>query len=160
MNISNTALTIAKNKLSTVYVEGAGTTTKTTKQSSKKTSKKTSKKPSKPKKERKLKIFCGITQPIPKTHRLGSMKECLELKQVRYYGLKKIDSKLADSINDKKDSKMELISKISGLKGKLTKLKKDIDASKNATDKTKLMGDFDSVRKEILVLNEKFLKIK
>lgn len=129
---------------------------------SKKTSKKTSKKSSKKtsKKEPKLKVFCGITQPIPKGYKLGSMKECLEMKQVRYYGLKKIDSKLAESINEKKDSKIELSSKIAGLKGKFFKLKKEIDASKNISSKKKLIEEFENVRKELVSLNEKMKKKK
>ena len=123
-------------------------------------SKKTSKKPTKPKREPKLKVFCGITQPIPKGYRLGSMKECLESKQVRYYGLKKIDNKLADSINNKKDSKKDIMLKVAGLRGKLSKLKKDIDASKNAEMKKKLIGDFEKVRKEIITLNDKLKKME
>ena len=134
---------------------------KVSKKESKKESKKTtSKKVSKPKKEPKLKVFCGISQPIPKGHKLGSMKECLELKQVRYYGLKKIDSKLADSINVKKESKSELMIKIAGLRGKLSKVKRDIDNSKNFEEKKKLTEEFETVRKQILSLNDKMQKIK
>jgi hypothetical protein len=125
---------------------------------SKTTSKKNSKTPTKVKKEPKLKVFCGITQPIPKGYRLGSMTECLEKKQIRYYGLKKIDNKLADSLN-KKDSKKDIMLKVAGLRGKLSKLKKDIDASKNIESKKKMMADFDIVRKEIITLNEKYKKL-
>jgi predicted nucleic acid-binding Zn-ribbon protein len=131
-----------------------------TKTASKKNSKKTSKKVSKPKKEPKLKVFCGISQPIPKGHKLGSMKECLELKQVRYYGLKKIDSKLADSINEKKESKSDLMIKIAGLRGKLSKLKKDIDNSTKMEEKRKIAEEFEIVRKQILSLNDKMQKMK
>ena len=131
------------------------------KKTSKKTSKKkVSKKVTKVKKEPKLTVFCGITQPVPKGHRLGSMKECLDLKQVRYYGLKKIDSKLADSINVKKESKSDLMIKIAGLRGKLSKLKRDIESSKNFEEKKKITEEFEKVRKEILSLNEKMQKIK
>jgi hypothetical protein len=137
-----------------------GSKTASKKVSKKESKKTTSKKVSKPKKEPKLKVFCGISQPIPKGHKLGSMKECLELKQVRYYGLKKIDSKLADSINVKKESKSELMIKIAGLRGKLSKLKRDIDNSKNFEEKKKLTEEFETVRKQILSLNDKMQKIK
>ena len=135
------------------------------KTASKKVSKTASKKPAskkvaKPKKEPKKSVFCGISQPIPKTHRLGSMKECLDLKQVRYYGLKKIDSKLADSINIKKETKNELMIKMAGLRGKLTKLKRDNDNSKNFDEKTKIIAEYEKIRKEILSLNEKIQKMK
>ena len=134
---------------------------KTSKKPSKKISKKTtSKKVLKPKKEPKLKVFCGITQPIPKGYKLGSMKECLEKKQVRYYGLKKIDSKLADSINIKKESKNELMIKIAGLRGKLSKIKRDIDNSKNFEEKKKLTEEFETIRLQILSLNDKMQKMK
>jgi hypothetical protein len=128
---------------------------------SKKTSKKTAtKKVSKPKKEPKLTVFCGITQPVPKGHRLGSMKECLDSKQVRYYGLKKIDNKLLDTINVKKETKSELMIKIAGLMGKLTKLKRDLEASKKTEEKKKIIEEHEKVRKEVLFLNDKMKKLK
>ena len=132
----------------------------TTKKTSKKTSKKVSKKSNVSKKEKKLKVFCGITQPIPKGYKLGSMKDCLDMKQVRYYGLKKIDSKLIESVNEKKDSKKDLNDKIAALKGKIHKLKKDIDSSKNTTEKKKLIESFSITRKELIELDQKLKKIK
>ncbi len=112
------------------------------------------------KSNKKLKIFCGITQQIPKGYRLGSMKECLEKNQVRYYGLHKIDSKLVKSFIDNKTPKLELISKMCSLRGKIDRLKKEIDSSKNVNDKKKLIEEFQSARDEILLLNEKLQKIK
>lgn len=128
--------------------------------SKKSTSKKPTSKVSKSKKEPKLKVFCGISQPIPKGHKLGSMKECLELKQIRYYGLKKIDNKLAESINIKKESKKDIMIKLAGLRGKLSKLKRDIDNSTNFEEKKKITEEFESVRKQILFLNDRMQKIK
>lgn len=130
------------------------------KTASKKSSKKSSKKTSKPKRERKLKVFCGATQPVPKGHRIGSMKECLENKQVRYYGLKKIDSKLVESLNNKKTKKDELLSEILTMKGKLERIKKNIEISKTASEKKKLIDDFQTIRKNLLLLNEKLQKMK
>lgn len=129
-----------------------GKTTKTTK----KTSKKTSKKVSKPKKE---KIFCGITQPIPKNHRIGSMKECLENKQVRYYGLKKIDSKIVDFYNRGTESLSDMRVRMAGLRGKLLKIKKTYEASKNLEEQKKLMDEFEIVKREIVSLDRN-IKLK
>ena len=39
-------------------------------------------------------IYCGIGK-VPKNMRLGSKKESMEMGQVRYYGLRKIDPKTA-----------------------------------------------------------------
>ena len=55
------------------------------------------------------KIYCKIG-PVPKNHRLGSMQECLDMNQVRLYGIKKIDPKILEAhLKDKKMSKGRLI---------------------------------------------------
>ena len=77
----------------------------TSKNTSKKASKKTSKKA---KKEKVLKPYCGITSPIPKSKRLGSMEECLNLNKVNYYGIKKIDSRLLNAKQKEQDQKTTL----------------------------------------------------
>jgi hypothetical protein len=119
----------------------------------------TSKKTPSKKTPSKKKIFCGITRPIPKTHRLGSMKECLDLKQVRYYGLKKIDDKLAESVNVKKETKSELMIQIAGLRGKLSKIKRDIERSDNVTEKRKMFIEFEAIEKDVIFLYKKYQKL-
>ena len=109
----------------------------------------------KPIKKEKLKIYCGTEQPPPSGHRYGTMKECVDLKQVRLYGLRKVDRRLLESTNTKKESDSELTVKLLGLRGKLTKLKRDFDASESQKDKLKIMKEYDEVRKELLLLNEK-----
>ena len=48
-------------------------------------------------------IFCGIGK-VPAKSRLGSMKECAEKKQIRYYGVKKVDPKILEiALGTKKD---------------------------------------------------------
>jgi hypothetical protein len=42
-------------------------------------------------------IFCGIG-PVPKNKRRGTAKQCLDAKQVRYYGKHKIDPKLLEKV--------------------------------------------------------------
>ena len=41
------------------------------------------------------KIYCGVDE-LKSNQRLGSAKECAELKQIRYYGLKKINKNVID----------------------------------------------------------------
>ena len=41
------------------------------------------------------KIYCGVDE-LKSNQRLGTAKECAELKQVRYYGLKKINKDILD----------------------------------------------------------------
>lgn len=128
-----------------------------TKKTSKKTSKKVSK-TTKSKKEPKLKIFCGISQPVPKGHRLGSMKECLEMKQVRYYGLKKMDSKLIESVIGSKNNTEELRARYSTLRVNFNKLKKELQKTKNADVKKELLKKLEEMTKEIKSIETKLNK--
>jgi hypothetical protein len=134
------------------------------KEENKKNSKKGSKKPKKdskkPKKVKELKVFCGITDPIPKGFRLGSMKECLDKGQVRYYGIKKIDNKVIEAANKKPETEADLQVKAAGFRGKLTKLKRDLDKTDNPAEKQKIKTEYEEIRKQLLVVGEKINKIK
>lgn len=135
---------------------------KTTKKTaSKKTTKKTaSKKTTKKKKEPKLKIYCGIEDPVPKGYKLGSMKECLDKKKVMYYGVKKVDSRMLQSLNKKVETEAELYVKAAGVRGKITKLKRELERSKSADEKKKLMEQLDAAKKEMISLAVKMDKLK
>ena len=134
------------------------------KEENKKNSKKGSKKPKKdskkPKKVKELKVFCGITDPIPKGFRLGSMQECLDKGQVRYYGLKKIDNKVIEAANKKPETEADLQVKAAGFRGKLTKLKRDLDKTDNPAEKQKIKTEYEEIRKQLLAVGEKINKIK
>jgi predicted nucleic acid-binding Zn-ribbon protein len=86
-------------------------------------------------------VFCGIGK-LPKGKKLGSMKECVEHGQVRYYGLKKIDERLIESISKKGSKK---------LKSSTTDLKTQIQ---------KLTIDLISIRGKIKNIEKKILKEK
>lgn len=109
---------------------------------------------------KKLKVFCGITDPIPKGYRLGSMKECLEKNQVRYYGLKKIDNKLIEASNKKPETEAELQVKAAGFRGKLTKLKRDLDKTDDDAEKKRIKEEYEVIRKQLVAVGEKITKIK
>jgi hypothetical protein len=116
-----------------------------------------SKASSKPKKVPKLKVFCGITD-VPKGKRLGSMKECLDAKQVRYYGVTKIDSKLIETANNGLNTKSDLIVKKAGLVAKFSKLKKEVLEAKNNEEKKKKLQEYEEVRKLLITITEKLSK--
>ena len=78
--------------------------------------------------------YCGIGD-VPKGAKRGSMKECVEMGQVRYYGIKMIDFKLLDASKKSKnvmhDRKVLITKKI-----KLTaQIKKILDKIKSEKDK-------------------------
>lgn len=79
-------------------------------------------------------IYCGAKK-VPKKKRYGSMTECIDKKKVCLYGLKKIDSRLIQTIDKQKESKKKLYGKYGKLMGLRTRLSKQIDSEK---DKDKL----------------------
>lgn len=102
-------------------------------------------------------IYCGAKN-VPKGKRLGSMKECVEKKQISYYGVKKVDSRLLETLRnpkkgkDAKGNKMSL-EKVAGERGtlqaKVKKIGKQIDAEKNAKKKKELEKTRDDLKKKL-----------
>jgi hypothetical protein len=123
---------------------------------SKKGSKKDIKKDSKPKKQPIEKIYCGSQEPMPKPYnKYGSMKECKDKKQVKRYGLYKIDSKIINSVDDKnKDNKNALLIKRAGLIGKVSRFKRLLKNQKLTEKEIQtLKDDANKIIREIKSLN-------
>ena len=99
-------------------------------------------------------MSCSIKPDKKGKH--ASMKECAEKKQIRYYGVKKIDQKTLDLYYNKKSSKKnnatEKRLKLVRIYGELAKLEKQITREKD--DKKK-----DKIQKQIDELNKKRVKI-
>lgn len=100
-------------------------------------------------------IYCGIGE-VPKGKRLGSMKECAEKKQVRHYGLKKIDPLvIADTVKQSKQKKVDsskrdkLLIKYTDLKAKLKTMTDTLKNSKEEAKKTKALKDIDKIKPQI-----------
>lgn len=83
------------------------------------------------------KIYCGV-EDINKNQRRGTAKECGELKQIRYYGLKKVPKSIADEykgIPVESDLRERRLVKMMGnLKGKIELYKEEIDDYKDEDD--------------------------
>lgn len=133
------------------------------KESKKKESKKkeSKKRVSKKKNE---KIYCGAKDPIPKSYdRLGSMLECAKKRDgIKYWGVKKIDSKILKIINkdQEKDIFTELKLKQVRIIGKLNKIHRDFDKEKDKEKKIQLKKEFDKAKSELSTIEEKIKKIK
>ena len=86
------------------------------------------------------KPYCGI-KDVPKGSHRGSMKECLERDQVRYYGVKTIDSKLLASsgkIKGDPTSTDKVKIKIVGLRGRESRIEKEMNSKSAKKDPTKM----------------------
>lgn len=103
-------------------------------------------------------VYCGIGQ-MPKKMRLGSMKECAEKKQIRYYGVKKIDAKLLKLAQGKKEKKLTrdgAMLQLAKFRGKFKNLQGKLQATKKKEDKDEVQKEIANVKMEIKKWEEKF----
>lgn len=111
------------------------------------------------------KINCGIGE-LKKGERRGTMKECADKGQVRYYGLKKIDSRIlkaSKKVNKELKSRNQLLKKIMSLKAKILGYKKKIKNEDNKNKKEILKNKTRNLLKEYKeykILYDKFEKKK
>jgi hypothetical protein len=108
-------------------------------------------------------IYCGSKDEIPKGKKRGSMKQCAELGEIRYFGVKKIDQVLLKSMDNLKKKKTPSKTNLATKKaieesyviiiGKIQKQKRKITDEQDK--KKKLL-----LTKELEVLEEKKMTIK
>jgi len=110
--------------------------------------------------EKKLKLYCGILNPIPDGYRLGSMHECFNVGKVMYYGIKKVDSIILNSNKKKETDINSLQIKKAGLLGKHNNLKKKYENAKNKEDKDEIKKNIADIVKEINTLTDEIKKNK
>ena len=120
-------------------------------------------------------VFCGVGD-IPKKKKRGSMKECAELGQVRYYGIKKVDEKLINGIiNKKKESKKndkkqniirgknkyeDALLELSSMQGRRKRFLREIDESDDKKEQQKLKKELEKVELRIEELKKDVTKFK
>ena len=104
-------------------------------------------------------IYCGISA-VPAKSRLGTMKECAAKKQIRYYGIKKIDPKvLGGEKKPKAITRDSAIIELSKFRGKLKNLQSKLKVAKKEEDKKKLAEDIEKTEKEIEKWSKKFKEL-
>lgn len=102
-------------------------------------------------------IYCGCRE-VPKGKTRGSMKECADCGQIRYYGLKKTDPLIIMAKSNKnklnvKKRKQALTLKYVALAGKIKRVKSDINST-NDQEKIK------NLKQNITLLETQLIKIK
>lgn len=108
----------------------------------------------------KTEIVCGVKDITKKNQRRGTMMECAEKKQIKYYGIKKVDKVIIDMLNEKKGSKKsytleEAVGKANGLKTRAKRILKDIETAKRKKDDKKL----ETLQKELEKTKKEYAKL-
>jgi len=105
--------------------------------------------------------YCGI-EKLPKDKKRGTMKECAEAGQIRYYGIKKIDEKLVEHVKKSKKKKTTQESAQDALKiqvvrirGRLAAIKRELNGEKDKSKIKKLKDEQEKISTELKKLLEK-----
>ena len=108
------------------------------------------------------KIYCGIGK-CPKGSRYGTMPECVKKKQVRRYGVYKVDSRLinakVDNANDEIKRK-EVIMKMMTLRGKINNLTKNMVYERDPKKKKEMNNQLVKLKQDLKVVSIAFAKIE
>jgi hypothetical protein len=97
--------------------------------------------------------YCGIGE-IPKGYRRGSMKECAERGQIRYYGIKKIDSTTLETAKVKKESPKIILGKLIALDGKAKRLVREYKHEKDPDKKEKIKQQVKKIEEKMKQLRK------
>ena len=107
-------------------------------------------------------IYCGVGK-IPKGNRIGTMQECAEKKQVRMYGIKKIDPKTLDLLKQKDilpETREKLILMMSSLRGAIRRNKGRYETTKDAKLKPEYYKIWQKAEKDLVKVVSKLKKIE
>lgn len=93
--------------------------------------------------------YCGVRE-VPKNRRRGTMKECVEDGEIRYFGVKKVDPKMIKLAGSKKKkvTAAKMLPKVTSLDAKERRLKEDIKYEKDKKKKKELTKELDKISKE------------
>lgn len=109
------------------------------------------------------KPYCGKNSKAPKGQRMGSMKECADIGQIRRYGLRQIDSRTLESITGTKGEKKytkkdrdNMMIKYVKSSGKIKKLETKInDPSLKKQEKAEIKKELENEKKNQMELIQK-----
>jgi len=109
------------------------------------------------------KIYCGSDE-VPKEHRRGTMKECVEKRQIRLYGLFKVDPNLLNPESKKTKIKYytttTVFEQISKINGKIDKNERIINFSKKESEIAEAKKEIKELKEERKKFADYFKRVK
>lgn len=105
------------------------------------------------------KPYCGAKK-TPKNRKSGSMKECVEAKQIRKFGLKKVDPKILASKAKAGPSKRQLEKKQVILRGERRKINSNLPYEKDDKKKEQMKKELKEIKNKLLDIQKQLNKLK
>lgn len=107
-------------------------------------------------------IYCGIGN-VPKGKRRGTMRECVERNQVRYWGIKSIDPKLIGGVKKKQAQQKSIIqvrNELIKLQARKRKLIDQIKKEKNEIKKEEMKNEARKIIEDIKKVQRELTNLK
>lgn len=100
--------------------------------------------------------------PVPKGKERANMKEAAEMGQIRYFGIKKIDSKTIDNVKKQKkpDTRKKLLIKLVSLRGLINRNKGRYEGAKDDEKKKEYFKTWKDAEKEFKKISDKLKKLE
>ena len=106
-------------------------------------------------------ISCSI-QPLKKNQRRGTLDECIKKRQIRYYGIEKVDMSKAKKAKPGKNelTRDKIMAKISALRGKVKNLTSKMMNAKKEDEKEQFKSELNKATNELTKYRELYAEIE
>ena len=106
-------------------------------------------------------ISCSI-QPLKKNQRRGTLDECIKKRQIRYYGIEKVDMSQAKKAKPGKNelTRDKIMAKISALRGKVKNLTSKMMNAKKEDEKEQFKSELNKATNELTKYRELYAEIE
>lgn len=109
-------------------------------------------------------VYCGINEPKSKQRR-GSMRECAERGQIRYFGLKKIDDRAMKTYGlrtekGKQKHMDDTLKKLGSYRGKRYRLRADLPYEKDRNKKAEMKEEIKKLTVKIAEQTRRYHELK
>ena len=110
--------------------------------------------------------YCGAKE-VPKGKRRGSMKECANASQIRYYGIKKIDSTTIKSVEKSRRELLDIDAAIHRarkllmqIKGRIVNYSRKLQAAKTTDEKNEVLDDISELKEKQSLVGRKIKELE
>ena len=105
-------------------------------------------------------VYCGMNPKVPTGKKRGTFEECLQSRQVRYYGIEGVKERMKQAREMQKEVQnirnifVELRRRKAGLVGQISNLSKSAQYKRNLDEKTAIEQQIKLLNKNLKEINE------
>lgn len=114
--------------------------------------------------KQKKKVYCGAKDTLPRGYKsFGTPKDCIKSKQIRRFGLNKVDTRMLEramqeekNIKKLEKERKDLLTKIMRIRGTIKMKQSNLVTFKNPEEKKVQMEQIEQLKKQSILLNKEY----